>query len=576
VKTVRDLGENASPMNLTENAMIEKSEVLTVQEPAPVARSPVMSEPSVRESPRTGRIGSVVRWLLGSIPTALVLAALAGLAWWGHHTDWKLPTFAAIAGEQPAEKADWCEEHSVPESMCVECNPKLMPAGKDYGWCTEHGTHQCPLCHPELAQVAKPPAISPAERERVSRALALRERPKNNEKCPLYRRRIQFASAEAMEKAGVDIALVERANERPEAVVLGPLTEAVSGPAEIVYDATRVAPLSSRAPGTVWQVRKQVGDSVRAGEILTLVDAAEVGRAKAEFLQGLARTALKKKVADGLIAARGSVSERAIQEAESALEEARVRLLAARQALVNLGLPVAIEDFQGLPAEAMAARTQFLGLPANLVRQLDPKTTTANLLPVRAPLDGIVVERKTVAGEVVDTRQVLFVVADTRTMWLNLDVRQEEIRYVRSGLPVRFRSTGDGLEAAGKVTWISTAADEKTRTVKVRANLDNPEGHLRAGAFGIGRVILREDPKALVIPSEALHWDGSCNVVFVRDKHFFEKEAPKVFHTRTVRPGVTEGKYTEIIAGLLPGEVVASKGSGILRSELLKNNLGAG
>jgi membrane fusion protein, heavy metal efflux system len=89
-------------------------------------------------------------------------------------------------------------------------------------------------------------------------------------------------------------------------------------------------------------------------------------------------------------------------------------------------------------------------------------------------------------------------------------------------------------------------------------------------------VILRSEPDAIVIPIEALQWDGSCHVVFVRDKAWFRKESPKLFHTRSVRPGAKTGAYTEIIAGVLPGEVVATIGSDVLRAQLLKNNLGAG
>ena len=59
-------------------------------------------------------------------------------------------------------------------------------------------------------------------------------------------------------------------------------------------------------------------------------------------------------------------------------------------------------------------------------------------------------------------------------------------------------------------------------------------------------------------------------------RNYLAKDSYKVFHTRMVRPGVTNGDYTEIIAGLLPGEVVVTKGSGVLRAELLKGNLGAG
>jgi cobalt-zinc-cadmium efflux system membrane fusion protein len=112
--------------------------------------------------------------------------------------------------------------------------------------------------------------------------------------------------------------------------------------------------------------------------------------------------------------------------------------------------------------------------------------------------------------------------------------------------------------------------------LKVRAELANADGRLRSGTFGTGRIILRDEPGAVVVPNTAIHWDGSCHVVFVRDKQFLEETSPKVFHTRTVRPGARDARFTEVIAGLLPGEVVASRGSGILQAALLKNNLGAG
>lgn len=85
---------------------------------------------------------------------------------------------------------------------------------------------------------------------------------------------------------------------------------------------------------------------------------------------------------------------------------------------------------------------------------------------------------------------------------------------------------------------------------------------------------------AVVVPSNAIHWEGDCNVVFVQDKDFAKPGSLKVFHVRSVRLGATDATsaepLTEIVAGLLPGEMVATTNSGILRTELLKNNLGAG
>jgi cobalt-zinc-cadmium efflux system membrane fusion protein len=79
-----------------------------------------------------------------------------------------------------------------------------------------------------------------------------------------------------------------------------------------------------------------------------------------------------------------------------------------------------------------------------------------------------------------------------------------------------------------------------------------------------------------VVPSEAVHSDGNCHVVFVRDKNYHQDSSPKFFHVRSVRTGVKEADTTEIIAGLLPGEVIASKNSVVLEAQLLKSNLGAG
>ena len=152
----------------------------------------------------------------------------------------------------------------------------------------------------------------------------------------------------------------------------------------------------------------------------------------------------------------------------------------------------------------------------------------------------------------------------------------EEAKHVAVGQQVVFRPDGADHADTGTLTWMSTSVDNETRTVKVRGELPNNDGHLRNETFGVGEIVLREEDDAIVVPSSAVHWEGCCYVVFVRDKDFMKKGSYKVFHTRSVRPGVVIGDHTEMIAGLLPDEVVVTKGSGVLRAELLKGNLGAG
>jgi cobalt-zinc-cadmium efflux system membrane fusion protein len=253
---------------------------------------------------------------------------------------------------------------------------------------------------------------------------------------------------------------------------------------------------------------------------------------------------------------------------------------------------VRTENLKGMSAQDLNRSIQFLGLPPELVRGFDPRTTTANLIPVKAPLDGVVVARKVVAGEQVDSSKTMFVVADTQRMWLTLNVRQEDARFVKArdeanktpGQEVRFHSDALPMEITGEVVWVSTAVDEKTRTVQVRANLPNSEGLLRANIFGTGKIVLREVKKeedkegtgAIVVPNGAVQPTPDGHVVFVRDRNYLAGGAKKVFHTRSVHVGAKDETNTEIIAGVLPGEVVVAKGAGLLRSELLKGNLGAG
>ena len=475
-----------------------------------------------------------------------------------------------MTGYKSTSEPAWCEEHNVPEAACIECRVGLVPKVTDYGWCKVHGVAQCPLEHPDIAQLNQPPQIEKANFERAERALAAMPRSENNSRCKLHENRIQFASIAAIDKAGVDIAV---ASEQP-------VMEAVSANGEIIYDETRSAHLASRLGGTIWRVDKQVNNTVRKSDVLALIDAAQVGQAKAEFLKGLAQLQLNTTTVERLkpLMASGGIPGRQFREAEAALKQAQIQLLSAQQTLVNLGLPVDTEKISNLSTEELADEMRLLGLPKEIVAELDHQPVTSNLLPVRSPLSGIVVNRHAVAGEVVQNTQTLFEVSDISHMWLMLDVRQEDARLVFDGQTVLFRPTSDAREAEirGRVVWISTAIDERTRTVKVRADLPNPDGRIRANTFGAGRLVVREEPRAVVVPVEAVHTDGCCSVVFVRDKNYLQADSPKFFHIRKVRLGMKEHDAAEIIAGVLPGEVVASKGSIILEAQLLKSKLGEG
>jgi membrane fusion protein, heavy metal efflux system len=502
---------------------------------------------------------------------ALVIASLAGIGWWGHRTGWKVPKFSALNGNGAEEKKDWCEAHSVPESICIECDESLLPRAKEHGWCKEHEVHECPLCHPEVAQLREPYRVTQEDLDRAKRALAT-PRPKNNEDDEDHKRRIQFASEAAMKKAGVDY---DRARKDS-------ISETIPVFGEIVNDPDRVAHLSTRAAGSVAKVYKHLGDQVGEGDVLALVEASEVGKAKDQFSQAVLQMDVKRKDRARL---SDSSPMATIDEKNAAIRDADQRFRAARQALINLGLPRTSADF-GIIAEAsvrnigeldLMNNLHFLGIPDEIQSTLNREMHSNNLLPLRSPGKGQIVSRDISVGEVVDPSRPVFEVVDTSRLWLVLEVRAEHAgALIPKRSKVRFWPEGHGKDPlAETIVRVNSQADPATRTIKARAELDN-DGSLRAHTFGKGEIVIREEKDAIVVPSTAVHWEGDCHVVFVRDKDWTKEGSYKFFHTRTVRLGARNDKFTEIIAGVLPGEQVVTKGGEILRAELLKSKLGAG
>lgn len=460
---------------------------------------PARPAPTPPDPARRGAGWMAAAW--AQIPTVLLFAALAGIAFWGVRTEWKFGN--PFAAREPTA------------------------ASKEEG---------------------DPVRVTPGPGEAAG-------------PCPLDRTRVRLASAEVPNQMGLRVVPVERR----------PLPAVVTASAELQYDETRVARLSGRVGGSVLRVEKQVGDPVAEGEVVALVDAAAVGKAKADFLEGIAQLDLRTKAVEQLQASKDAVAGVRIQEAESAVREARVRVLGFQQALVNLGLPVKYEDLRKLNPDDQNRRIRLAGLPEGYLKTLDPDLTSTNLLPVVAPFAGVVVERDVVPGAVVDPTKTLFVVADVSRLWAVADIRAEDADQVAVSQSLTFRADGHADESvAGPISWTSTAIDPRTRTLRVRAVVDNPKGHWRARTFGTAAIALR-DPAApaTVVPAEAVQREGDCRYVFVRVDDI-------TFEMRAVRLGVQGPKWVEVTDGVRPGEAVAAAGSFVLKSEVLKGRLADG
>ena len=379
---------------------------------------------------------------------------------------------------------------------------------------------------------------------------------------------VRFSSREALERTGIEVVPVERR----------PMVSELEVAGVVDYDERRTAQLSSRVGGSIWRVEKHLGDVVRKGEVLLVIDSQEVGRLKAAFLNALVTFESRREQMAILEEVQGAVMGRQLREARAALREARIHLVNDEQALVNLGLPVAIADYEALVDEARAERIRTVGLPEGLLTELNDDVVTSNLLPLAAPFDGIVVGRDAVVGEVVEAAKPIFEVADVSRMVISLKVDKEDAGKVAIGQPVRFRPDGSNEEYSSRITWISTEVDQATRTLQVRAVVDNiqtlpaaTQAGLRAHTFGSGKIEIDRRGTAIVVPSQSVQWDGSRWVVFV-------PTGDAAFTACEVQPGVREGNVVEIVGDPSGGvlERVVGAGSHVLKSQVLLERIESG
>ncbi|HRX87759.1 MAG TPA: efflux RND transporter periplasmic adaptor subunit, partial [Phycisphaerae bacterium] len=240
-------------------------------------------------------------------------------------------------------------------------------------------------------------------------------------------------------------------------------------------------------------------------------------------------------------------SQRARREAERAVQVARARLDSADRRLRILGLSAAqIAAIGEEPAEALTR------------------------CEVRSPVGGRVVTCDVTRGESVDGARAVFVVADPSRLWLMASVYERDLPALREGLPVQFVVDGlGGRQFEARLTWISSQVDERTRLVPVRAELDNGDAVLRAHMFGQARIALRVNEEVLGVPLDAVQSDGCCQLAFVR-------EADAVWAPRKIELGVRDGGFVEVVRGLEVGEVIATAGTYLMKTEILKGSIGAG
>ncbi|WP_242344956.1 efflux RND transporter periplasmic adaptor subunit [Anaeromyxobacter terrae] len=442
------------------------------------------------------------------------------------------------------EMGDWCEEHGVPESQCKKCNPGLTfttaakpeAAPNAEPWCNEHAVPEamCTKCRPQL--IAKfiqagdycrehgyPESVCPyCHPEKVK--AAGHELPS----FPEPGTKIRLASAETEREAGI---VTTRVAERP----FAPTVEAVG---QLEFDQNKLARLSARGEATVVEVKVDVGEDVRRGQRLVVLASGAVGGAQSRLAAaearaqaaGAALTREESLVGDGISSRRD-------------VEQARTELATAE-------------------AERDAARAELRAAGAG-------DAGGGGRYALVAPFDGTVVARAAVAGRAVSAEDSLVEIADVRTLWAVLDVPEEHAGALRAGQKVTVRVDGSGEVREARVTRVPASIDPRTRTVRVRVDLPNKDRVLRAGAFVRGTIEVASPRHALLVPLDAIQRAQEHDLVFVRT-------APGQYDPVSVKLGARAGGEVEVVGGLAPGSEVVTTGAFVLKTEILKDSIGAG
>ena len=318
----------------------------------------------------------------------------------------------------------------------------------------------------------------------------------------------------------------------------------ISATGKVEANADRIAHVSPIISGKIVEVTASLGDSISAGQILATLDSVELGEALNRYHQSKTKLVL----------------------AQSNME--RIKTLVEKKIAARKDIFQAENDFKTAQTELHTdeARLSLFGVS---VSDLKKEKQQRLLLPIQAPIGGIITEKHAIVGELSDPAKSIYTIADLSSVWVLTDINEKDLARVKKGQTstVKVGAFPD-RSFDGRITYIADLVDEATRTVKARVEVQNPDRVLKPEMFATVELALpATTPPVLAVPEEALQELEGKKVLFVA-------ESESTFEPRTVELGQRSGGMVEIVDGLEEGELYAVKGSFLLKSELMKGELG--
>lgn len=353
-----------------------------------------------------------------------------------------------------------------------------------------------------------------------------------------------------VEEVHLDDGQVEQLGIRTAKLEAGSATSMLERPATIMFNRDRVARVGPRASAKVVRVLKDLGDTVRRGEPLAIMSSFSLGRAKSAYLTSEAhlKSARSTYEREQKLFDKQISSEAELLEAEARYREALAETKGAAETLRLYGLSA--QQIKNLSFDGESPASQFY---------------------LTSPISGTVQERELSPGETVSVNETPIQIANTHQLWVMIDAFGRDAPLLEEGQPIRLTVSGlPDKTFQGQIDWISYALNDETRTVRVRAIVDNENGDLRAGMFGTAHIATDATVSYPLVPADAVQTIGDRQVVFVPG------EESGAFHPVTVKTGSeSENGRVEITAGLKPGDEAVVAGAFDLKSALTSGSRSA-
>lgn len=318
-----------------------------------------------------------------------------------------------------------------------------------------------------------------------------------------------------------------------------PLRTQLQAVGKVYAHPKRKAIVSYAFPARISEIHFRIGDWINAGQEVVTLQSEEVGNAKSEFYKAKADYELAKTNCERAkrLFDRGVGSEKDYLACEAEFKVAEATLNASEKKL------------------------HVLGFTEAQVKEIDESHQINPVITLFAPIRGKVVEYNAVLGAMVDQGTEILTILDPQILVVDAEIYEKDIAKIRIGQQIEVSVPAyptDKFE--GKVSYISDVLNEDTRTITVRAEVENTGYKLKPGMFADVTIYLNHQIQALVLPREAILDEQNEHIVFL------EREG-KYIPTLVVL-GAREGNLVEIVRGVLEGDIIVTKGNYQLKSKL--------